>query len=147
MPNATVTGKTVRKDLKSCPGGWVELRPLNYDQLLTRRDNATKIFMEGKGDSDRMNLQIANRWSTLFDFRHCIAEHNLEDETGNKLDLNNQLTLSVLDPKVGAEIERYLMELNQDVDEGELESFFSPATSSSTDNKDTTEQVESTELS
>ena len=147
MPNATVTGKALRKDLKSCPGGWVELKPLNYDQLLTRRDNATKIFMEGKDNSDRMNLQIANRWSTLFDFRHCIADHNLEDDEGHKLDLSNQLTLQVLDPKVGAEIERYLMDLNQDVEDEDLQSFFLPATTSSMDNKDTTEPPGSTELS
>lgn len=148
MPVATVISKTVHKDLKSCPGGWVELKQLTYDQMLERRDNATRMYMEaqqGKSNVDsRVSLQIANKWSVSYDFRNCIVDHNLETENGTKLDFSNQLVFQILDPKIGAEIEKYIDEMNQELEE-DTEPFFSPATSSSTDKPDTPSPKEDTD--
>jgi hypothetical protein len=57
-------------------------------------------------------------------------DHNLEDEFGNKLDFSNGMTLQVLDPRIGVEIERYIDELNQDAEDEEQEDFTQLATSS-----------------
>jgi len=143
MPNATISGKIVRKDLRHCPGGWVDLKQLNYDQMLERRDNVTKMFMEQHEgqETGSINLKVMNKWACHHDFRNCIVDHNLEDADGNKLNFNNSLTFSVLDPRIGAEIERYIDELNQDL-EGDMESFFSPASGSLTENSDMKELSE-----
>ena len=79
MPKATVSQETVRKDLKSCEGGFVVLKKLPFGLLLERRDNASKLSMHG-GD-DKVDIALMQRWSRQFEFGHCIIDHNLEDET------------------------------------------------------------------
>lgn len=127
MPQATVTQETVHKELKSCPGGYVELKQLSFDQMLERRDKAMRMSMEQAGRGRReqnakIDLETASKWTRQFEFSHCIVDHNLEDDKGQKLNFANPMTLSVLDPKIGAEIERYIEELNQE-DEESLEDF------------------------
>ena len=119
MPRATVSQDVIRKDLKSCPGGWVELRQLPFGQMLTRRDKASRMFQESRAnakptDTVRVQLEVLQEWSSQYDFKHCIADHNLEDDSGKKLDFGNPMTLQVLDPRIGSEIERYIAELNQE---------------------------------
>jgi len=67
-----------------------------------------------------------------YEFEHCIADHNLEDENGQKLDFSNELTLKTLDPRVGQEIEEAIDKLHN-VEEN-VKNFPSPASSSSEDN-------------
>lgn len=141
MPNATVQQETIRKDLKSLIGAWVELKPLPFGQTLERRDKATQMSMEqevrdggrrrSKQEQAKFIIDTLNTWSVAYDFKHCIIDHNLEDAQGQKLDFGNPMTLQILDPRVGQEIERYIDELNNEEDEEELQDFIKLHTSSS----------------
>lgn len=134
MPVATRQTETTRRELTSCPGGFIVLRQLSYDEMLERRDGGIKILMEqspGRNVDSKTSMQIANRWSNQFTFPRCIVDHNLTDVNGVGLDFSKpDLTFKHLDPKVGAEIERYIDELNQ---EEESEDFTNAASSSSPD--------------
>jgi hypothetical protein len=143
MPRATVTTETVKKDLNSVEGGWVELKQLSFDQMLERRDKALRMSLEQEASTNRgkrrnvvqkIDLESASQWSRQFEFANCIVDHNLENEKGEKLNFTNPMTLSILDPKVGAEIERYIEELNEEGDEESLEDFMKRQSSSSSDN-------------
>lgn len=117
MPVATRKLETERKELKSLEGGYVELRQLSYDEMLERRDGATKMLMErGANNADsRMAVQIANKWSNYYTFPKCIVDHNLTDENGVPLDFKKpDAVFKVLDPRVGAEIESYIDAMNQE---------------------------------
>jgi hypothetical protein len=136
MPRATVNSEATRVDLKSLPGGFVTLKQLPFGQMLSRRDRAARYLQEvnpraARDDISRIQIDILNEASRIYDFKHCILDHNLEDEQGNKLDFNNAMTLQVLDPKVGAEIEREIDKMNrEDFDE---EVFTTPSEASSTE--------------
>ena len=135
MPRATMLTDGIRKELKSCPEGFVVLRQLSYSEMLARRDMVTRMSMQqGKGN-DKINVELANLEANRFSFGKCIVDHNLEDDQGHKLDFGNVMTLQVLDPRVGAEIERYIDELNQEGEDEEQEDFTPPATSSSEDSQ------------
>lgn len=117
MPVATRKQETIKKELKSLEGGYVVLRQLSYDEMLERRDGATKMLMErgGSNADSRMAVQIANKWSNEYTFPRCIADHNLTDENGVALDFRKPaLVFQHLDPRVGAEIERYIDEMNNE---------------------------------
>ena len=132
MPKATVSQDTVRKDLKTLPGGYVELRKLPFGLLLERRDNASKMSMSGRGGNDnKVDISLMQQWSRTFEFANCIVDHNLEDEGGQKLNFNNELSVHMLDPKIGQEIETYLDELNGEEDEDEKKDFRTPSSASS----------------
>jgi len=126
MPRATVNTEATRFDLKSLPGGFVDLRPLPFGQMLERREKASKMSMEQntrKNQKQIVNFDMMQKWTRDFEFKHCIIDHNLEDDQGNKLNFSLAGTLDILDPKVGAEIERYIDELNQEEDDEDLENF------------------------
>jgi len=129
---------TVRHDLKSVEGGWIEIRQLSYDEMLERRDGASKILMETGGSrrnaaSQKMAIQLANKWSNHFTFPRCIVDHNLSDEeTEKKYDFSKpDVVFKSLDPKVGTEIESLIDELNQEAEEEE--DFTEPSNLSSQD--------------
>ena len=128
MPVATRKAETVRHDLKSLPGAWVELRQLSYDEMLERRDGATQILMERgirNADSNQMAVKVLNRWSNQYSFPRCIVGHNITDEAGTPLDFKNpDKTFPILDPKIGAEIESFIDKMNQEDEVGE--DFTSP---------------------
>jgi hypothetical protein len=64
-------------------------------------------------------------------FPRCIVDHNLTFD-GSPIDFSKPAkALSLLDPKIGAEIEKYIDDLNQE--EEELEDFTTVPPSSSTD--------------
>lgn len=145
MPRAVVQRDTVRKELKSVEGGWVELTQLPYHDMLKRRDNAMKMSMElnpNLTDEDirKLDLGFANEWTTSFDFANCIADHNLTDDQDNKLDFKNELVFQILDPRVGLEIEKLITELNQEETKRQ-ENFTPAASSSSTDSSETPKSV------
>jgi hypothetical protein len=81
----------------------------------------------------KIDLETMSRWTRQFEFSNCIVDHNLEDEHGVKLDFTNPMTLSVLDPKVGEEIEQYIEELNMEGDEESLEDFMKRHVSSTSE--------------
>lgn len=140
MPRATVQEDVVRHELKSCPGGYIELKQLPYFDMIRRRDNATRMSMDaastskGKQDDRKLYIETFSEWATRFDFENCIVDHNLEDAHGRKLDFSNPLSLKVLDPRVGTEIENLIADLNQFEDDDEaLEDFTDAPKPSSVD--------------
>ena len=142
MPKATVSHEGVRHDLKSCPGGFVELRPLSYEEILTRRDGVTSMSLEQEGiNTDeknvRMQINAMQRWGREYDFRNCIRDHNLTDENDVPLNFSKPETLRMLDPRVGREIEALIDELNgESDDEATMEAFTNAAGSTSMEGRD-----------
>ena len=125
MPKATVSQELHHYDLKSVDGGFVALKQLSFDQMLERRDKAMRTSMEasqGRQPTSKIELESMMQWTRFFEFSNCIVEHNLEGDDGQLLNFSNPMTLKILDPKVGAEIERLIEELNQE-DEESLEDF------------------------
>lgn len=121
MPRATVSTDTFRKELKSLPGGFVELRQLSWAEMMKRRDLASRMYADvstkagaATQETIRQYMEVVNVAIMEFEFKNCIVDHNLEDDNGDKLDFNNPMALQVLNPKVGSEIDRYIEELNQE---------------------------------
>jgi hypothetical protein len=116
MPRATVDlSSTGKKELKTCPGGWVQLRRMSWGQKLARQESAIKMSMEmqqGSNRSAKMDMDMMQSAGTLFDFQACIVDHNLEDEQGRKLNLGAMQDMAQLDPRIGEEISTFIDELN-----------------------------------
>jgi hypothetical protein len=141
MPRATIdTEETFRYDLKTLPsangdmGGFVRLRRLSYYQMMQRRDIAAKIGWEERRSTGKNNrgtqdepikamMEVMNVATMEYEFKHSIVEHNLEDSSGNLLDFRNPESFRNLHPKIGAEIGRYIDDLNQEIGDDELENF------------------------
>ena len=121
MAFAGVSATTIRVDLRSCPGGFVELRRMTYGEKLERQ-NEMKLSLElGKGKELRGEMAMANTAATQRDFKNCIMSHNLEKDTnGTPFDFSNPYDVLLLDPRVGEEIDREINKLNnfEDSDEG-----------------------------
>jgi len=151
MPVVTIDPAAVERfELKTAPAdpndptdenGWVQLRALPYGMKLTRRDKATKMSMrterqEGKRPTEGdvvTELQNYSEWLAQYDFAYCIVDHNLTDQNKQKLNFSNAMSLKLLDPKVGSEIERLINSLNEEEDELMLEDF-QPLLSTSSSN-------------
>lgn len=152
MPVATVDPNHYeREELKTAPPdpnkpgdeqGYIMVRPLPYGMKLSRRDKATKMSMEvqagrgrrgkgSEGDTQKFDLETLSEWSNAFDFQNCIGDHNLTDANGVKLDFGNPMTLKLMNPKIGSEIESILTRYNEDEDEESLEDFTKRHTSTS----------------
>lgn len=116
MPKATANVQEAeRHELKTCPGGFVALRRLTYGQKLERKAMASIASAESQGrGSKNMKMQIAmvNEQATLYDFTHCIVDHNLEGDDGQKLDLTSVNVIRLLDPRIGEEIEQAMDKIN-----------------------------------
>jgi hypothetical protein len=104
MPRATITKEATRVELKSCPGGFVAIKQLPYHEMLVRRDKGGQFFFDEQ-QQGRVEIATLQAWARAYEFKHCIDDHNLEDEDGKLLDFSKAETLSVLDPRIGAEIE------------------------------------------
>lgn len=143
MPDVTVDPNAVeRKELKTAPpDGYVDIRPLPFGMKLERRSKATRMMMRmpsivGKGKEkveQAYEVESMDEMTIAFDFGYCIVDHNLTDKNGTKLDFTNKMTLKMLNPKVGSEIEGYISSLNEDEDEETLEDFMGRSTMSSED--------------
>ena len=121
MPRATVSTETFHKELKSLPGGFVELRQLSWAEMMKRRDIASRMYADvstkqggATQETIRQYMEVVNVAIMEFEFKNCIVDHNLEDDDGNKLDFSNPMALQILNPKIGSEIDRYIEELNQE---------------------------------
>lgn len=129
MPRATVTQDTVRRELKTCPGGWVELRTLSFHEMNMRQEMAARVYQETerpkrgqkqkREEKIRGYFEVMNVAVTEYEYRNCIVNHNLEDENGELLDFTMPMRAWRLDPKIGQEIGNYIDELNQLDDEEE----------------------------
>jgi hypothetical protein len=125
VPNATSnTSTTEKKELESLPEGFVIARHLTYGEKIQRRAMTSNMTMKGDSKSKDFDvmMNLANEQATLFDFQHCIVEHNLTDENDRPLNLGNIADIRKLDGKIGEEIEAFLDELNNfEGDEGNSE--------------------------
>lgn len=115
MVRATTSLDTVRHDLTSVEGGWVEIRPMTYGQFLQRRDMAMRMGLSGAGKTgiEKLDIDMMQEAVTRFEFKVCIADHNLEDENGRKLSLSEPNDFSKLDPRIGQEISSLIEEITQ----------------------------------
>lgn len=128
MPRATVTTDTTQYDLRSLPGGYVVLRPMPYGTKLSRMDQAMKMtFKQDSGPRKRGQKQTADtevemlqRAAALIDFKTCVVDHNLEDESGRKLDFHQVADFEALDSRVGEEISKLIDEMNNFESEEEV---------------------------
>jgi hypothetical protein len=115
MPRATANiVEAERHDLKSLPEGFVMVRRLTYGQKLERRAMSSTATAETqRGNKNmKMQMQMINQQAMIFDFTHCIVDHNLEGDDGEKLNLSSVAHIQSLDPRVGEEIERILDKMN-----------------------------------
>jgi len=132
------TAETIRKDLKTLPGGYVVLRRLTYGEKIQRRAMVSGMKVRGGSKSRDFEgeMNLVNEAATMFDFQRCVVEHNLEAELkgpmglveGDEapaqtrpLDLSKAADIKLLDPRVGEEIDGYLSEINnfEEDEEGE----------------------------
>ena len=132
MPRATVDPTATRRvELKTCPGGYVVVRRLPYGKYLDRQTEAMEIKARSqRGEDMSMDLKMMGRKTSIIEFRECIVEHNLTDETDQPLDLTAPGNLDRLDGRIGQEIEDILREMN--VFEGDLGKSDTTSTVSST---------------
>jgi hypothetical protein len=123
MPKATASVvEPERHELKTLPGGYVVVRRLTYGQKLERRamvSNATAEMSGRNTKGMKMSMQMMNEQATIFDFTHCIVEHNLEGDNEEQLNLSSPVDVRRLDPRVGEEIERVLDKMNNFDEEDE----------------------------
>lgn len=127
MPRATVNvSDTERFDLRTCTGGFVELRKMNYGEMLKRRGMAGEMVYKSSATSRKemeATLKLANAEVIKFEFRNCIVDHNLTDDNDVALDFRSVETLNKLDPKIGEEISKLIDDMNQlpdEEDDGDL---------------------------
>lgn len=129
MPKATVSQETIRRDLRTCAGGFVELRTLSFHEMNMRQEMAARMYQETKTNARgkkqeetvRGYFELMNVAVTEYEFRNCIVHHNLEDDNGDLIDFTRPMQAWRLDPKIGQEIGQYIDELNQfDIAEEEL---------------------------
>lgn len=154
MPKATVNPETHHRELKTCPGGYVELRTLSFHEMEMRKDIAGRMYQEekiasikkGRRDDDetmRAYFESMNVKVTEFEFRNCVVDHNLfvDDAETQLIDFSKPMHSWKLDPKIGEEISKYIAELTQ-IDEDDVGPLPSVLTSSSS--AEQTPQIEST---
>jgi len=116
MPKAVVSQDTERFDLKTLDGAFVELRRLSYGEMLRSRDQAQSIRPTGdEGDNGQGEMEGVFHISKVTEFRFskAIMDHNLEDESGRKLNLSSKQDLVRLDPRIGGEIEDLIIAMNE----------------------------------
>jgi hypothetical protein len=113
---------TERFDLKTLPGAYIVARRLSYGEKLQRRAMVSnfKVKIGDKKRDTEGEMNFVNEQATLFDFQHCIVEHNLDrDDQGNLLNFSNLADIRALDPRVGEEIDNLLDKMNNFDDEDE----------------------------
>jgi hypothetical protein len=142
MPEVGYDNKPKRYDLKTAPpDGYVELRRLPYDEILVRREMATRLSMEQAPQRSRRNarqdrqkpateaersklgIELVQVKTREFEFKSCIVDHNLLVD-GVKVDFSRpSIAFKIVPPEILQEIELILSELNLETDEDELEDF------------------------
>jgi hypothetical protein len=114
MPRATVNKNELEhKMLKSLPEGFVDLQRMSYGEKLARQGMTSKMrITASKGKNFEGELDMLQKEVSYYEFAHCIVDHNLEDERGQKLDFRQSYNVDALDGKVGEEISTYISEMN-----------------------------------
>ncbi len=110
MPRATISTEPQHHDLKTCPGGFVELRRMSYGELMTSQDMAYQVSAKAGQNSDdpEMAMNISRAAVEEYQFRTCVVGHNLMDENDRVLDFKRKEDVHLLDGNVGQEISRLI---------------------------------------
>lgn len=147
MPEVGYDNKPIRRELTTAPpDGFVMLRRLPYDEILARREMATKLSMEqtttrgSRGarekrkpqqENQKIGIELVQVKTREYEFANCIVEHNLTID-GVLVDFSRPaMAFKIVAPEILQEIELYLTELNLETDEDELDDFTSAARQSS----------------
>lgn len=126
MPVAVVINSTVRKNLKTCPpDGYVVIRRMNYGESLKRRDMMASIAMQldtkgNKNEGARMQMDLLQEKTSLWEFGNLIVEHNLTDANDRTLNFKNPEDIKMIEGRIGDEIQQYINELNSFEDSEEI---------------------------
>lgn len=123
MPRAVSVGQTQRYDLKSVPEGYVVIRRLTHGEKAERQMLNNKMTMKatrGKKDVDS-EITLYNAKVDMYNFAHCIVEHNLQDENDQPLNFTNPADVNRMDGKVTEEIATYIDKENNFEEDEELE--------------------------
>lgn len=114
MPKATVNTNSERKDLKSLPGAFVELRRLSFGEKAERTDMAMRLAIEGDGKTQKGTVEMSSKDIAVFELAKCVTDHNLfmDDEEKVKMNLTNPQHVAALDPRVGEEISLLIDQMN-----------------------------------
>lgn len=117
MPIAVVVENSKEFNLISCPGGIIEIRRMTFGESLVRKDMMASIAMEmqnkSKGnDSMRLQMDLLQEKTTLWEFSNLIVKHNLTDASEKLLDFRNPAAVKALEGRIGDEIQKYINELN-----------------------------------
>lgn len=128
MPRAVVDITPERKELRSCPGGWVDLKRMAYGDWLHRTDISMQMQIEmeekrQKNGAAKGSIAMQNAAVTSYEFSQCIVDHNLEDANDRKLDFTKPSALKVLDPKIGNEIGAFINEMHEGLSEEDEGNF------------------------
>lgn len=124
MPVATVTSSTDRKELKSCPpDGFVVIRRMTYGESLKRKEMMASIAMQmdgKKGEGTKMQMDLLQEKTALWEFANLVVDHNLTDEKERKLNFKDPKDVMMIRGQVGDEIQMYINELNSFEDDDEV---------------------------
>jgi hypothetical protein len=131
MPVASARQEiTVRKELKSLPGGYVVLRRMPYGKWLERRALTKLTINSSKGSkSFQGELAMMDKRVTEMEFQQCIVEHNLEITDGVPFDFALPGSIDQLDTRIGEEIGTYINEMHDFESEGNSPSGSEPPSS------------------
>lgn len=138
MPVATFDPENIEHyELKSCPGGFVDLRPMPYGFKLKRQEMAGKLSVTA-GDKRSKDLtgemSMINAKVVELEFAECIVDHNLETKDGRKLNFKNASDVGLLHPRIGEEISAKIGEMNNfDEELGNSSSVSEPQSSALTE--------------
>jgi hypothetical protein len=114
MPVGVVQGEPEHFDLKTLPGGFVKIKRMNYGEKMTRRQFSSKMEMETDRRTKSMKsiVDLFKEDADLYDFAHCVTDHNLTDVDERPLDFNNPTDVRKLAGKIAEEIGTYIDSVN-----------------------------------
>lgn len=118
MAIAVVTQQVERCELKSAPpDGYVVIRRMNYGESLKRKDMMASIAMsmdaKGKGGGEtKMQMDLLQEKTSLWEFANLIVEHNLTDEKESKLDFKRPEHARAIVGRIGDEIQMHIDRIN-----------------------------------
>jgi hypothetical protein len=99
---------------------------MTFGQKLQRQQMVSQMRFSGKSKDFSGEMDLVNAKVAEFEFAQCIVDHNLEDESGNKLDFKKPRDVNRLDPRIGDEIGELIGKMNnfdRDADEDDEEQF------------------------
>lgn len=132
MPVASVSLEPQRFPLKSLEDGFVELVPLSFGKIQRRREIAAESAIKEVENQDgkstpEMAITMAQHAAAVYEFKHCIVDHNLEElkpkKNSSDPDEEERIVpfdfkkdpgaIDRLNPKIGEEISILIDQLNQ----------------------------------